>query len=82
MKFKTCKNQKYHIKALISEKSTQVDSHSTCLLLVVVLPDGALCWLCRVPDVLLSVEASAEALLVAGCGLHHAGANRHLHLPV
>lgn len=31
---------------------------------------------------LLSVEASAETVLVAGGGLHHAGANCHLHLPV
>lgn len=31
---------------------------------------------------LLPVEASAEALLVAGCSLHHAGAHLHLHLPV
>ncbi len=32
--------------------------------------------------VLLSVAASPEDLLVARCGLHHAGAYRHLHLPV
>lgn len=35
-----------------------------------------------VSGLLLSVEASAETVLVAGCGLHHAGANCHLHLPV
>lgn len=31
---------------------------------------------------LLSVEASVEAFLVACRGLHHAGAHLHLHLPV
>lgn len=44
--------------------------------------DSARGGLCALADVLLPVEASAEALLVAGCGLHHAGAHRHLHLPV
>lgn len=32
--------------------------------------------------VLCSVEAFVEAILVAGRGLHHAGANLHLHIPV
>lgn len=31
---------------------------------------------------LLSMEASVEAFLVACCGLHHAGAHLHLHVPV
>lgn len=34
------------------------------------------------PGVLFSVEASVKALLVARCGLHHVGADLHLHLPV
>lgn len=35
-----------------------------------------------ISGLLLSVEASAEAVLVAGCGLHHAGAHLRLHLSV
>lgn len=53
---------------ILCDGSTAVAERSTCPVLI--------------PDVLLAVEASAEALLVAGGGLHHAGAHLHLHLPV